>query len=242
MKRIFLLIVAGLLCMQGFAQEIDEDEYYGKFHHLGAGLSIGLDGIGIEAGTDLTKWCGLRAGVHIIPGFSYTKNATVYRDNGKEDDMDVTGSASRTTFDVMADFYPVKWFSITAGFGFGGSTVVSLEGYNNKVASKVKGHIDVDNYQIPVNENGKMEGSFKVNGFRPYLGIGFGSRAVPKHRLGFHFDMGVYFQGTPKVYSGNDEISPKSKDVDCDEKALSDYLDMFTVYPQIKFTLRGKIL
>lgn len=47
--------------------------------------------------------------------------------------------------------------------------------------------IEIGDYQIPVDENGNVNGGVKVKNFRPYLGLGFG-RLIPKNRLGIRFE------------------------------------------------------
>ena len=79
----------------------------------------------------------------------------------------------------------------------------------------------------------------KVSGFRPYLGLGFG-RLIPKNRLGFRFELGAQFQGKPKIYAdGVDLDKTLDEEVKNDISKIMDYL---TVYPVIKFSLRGRIL
>ncbi len=77
-----------------------------------------------------------------------------------------------------------------------------------------------------------------MSGTRPYLGLGFG-RLVPQKRVGFMFELGVQFHGTPKVYSteGNlEELNGYNAD---DE--LSKIVENLTVYPVLKLRLCGRI-
>lgn len=96
-------------------------------------------------------------------------------------------------------------------------------------------------------QNGNMNAYAKVNGFRPYLGIGFG-RAVPKNRIGCQFDMGVQFWGKPEVYIPTYKDG-KFQDEKIDgDRAGSDAGDVLktiskiSVYPVLNFRLVGRIL
>ena len=77
----------------------------------------------------------------------------------------------------------------------------------------------------------------------PYVGIGLG-RAVPKGRLGFQFDAGVQFWGTPKVYidgaNGKEQLT--EEDTNGDDGGAIKTLSKITVYPCISFRLVGRIL
>ena len=118
-------------------------------------------------------------------------------------------------------------FHATVGAYFGSSEIVTL--YNredgflqpvnayNKAYQYVEEHGDASiqsivnkygmivaemgDYKVAPNpkDNGNFNAYAKVNGFRPYLGVGFG-RAVPKNRIGCQFDLGVQFWGKPDVY------------------------------------------
>ena len=53
-------------------------------------------------------------------------------------------------------------------------------------------------YTIVSDAQGNIDAKVKVNGFKPYIGIGFG-RAVPRNRVGVQFDLGVQFWGKPEL-------------------------------------------
>jgi len=98
-------------------------------------------------------------------------------------------------------------------------------------------------------ENGNVEANIKVNGFRPYVGIGFG-RAVPKSRLGVQVDLGCQFWGKPKVYIptyNKDANTYQNEQIDA-ERAGDDagkilkIVSKFSVYPTLNIRLVGRIL
>ena len=117
---------------------------------------------------------------------------------------------------------------------------------------KIKGHSDelaeyisqagsagivIGDYTIPVDKNGDVSGGLKVAGFRPYVGLGFG-RAVPKNRIGFSFELGVQFHGTPKVYTDYGSLGDAWEDTD---DSFTKIIDHLTVYPVMKFRLCGRL-
>ena len=98
-------------------------------------------------------------------------------------------------------------------------------------------------------QNGDVKAYAKVNGFRPYLGVGFG-RAVPKGRIGCQFDLGVQFWGKPKIYvptynKQTGEYQDEKIDADnAGDKAgkVLKTISKFSVYPVLNFRLVGRIL
>jgi hypothetical protein len=99
----------------------------------------------------------------------------------------------------------------------------------------------------------------RVNGFRPYLGVGFG-RAIPsKHRVGVQFDLGVQFWGKPKVMghlmyfdSNEGDFVTRYEDVNTNRitNMKDDYQDIkdiiqdvkkIYVYPVLNIRINGRI-
>lgn len=248
------------------AKAQEEKEFYGIANRIGVGIGVGTEGIGLDLSTCLTKYCSVRFGLNFMPDFNMKSDVDVnYRNYASsayagslpnEGTLKVKGSLQRTTIDLKADVYPfadASSFFITGGFSFGGSKVVKLKGHSNDYAELVKKGaelgIDIGDYNVPIDENGDVEAGIKVNGFRPYLGLGFG-RLVPKNRVGFRVELGVQFHGKCRVYAdGYTEAEIKDildKEADnIDNEAVDDYTDLMdklTVYPVIKFSLRGRIL
>lgn len=115
--------------------------------------------------------------------------------------------------------------------------VLPEPGYPNGIS------IDMEGYKVG-HDQGRVELQAKVNAFRPYIGIGTG-RTVPRdHRLGFKFDFGVQFWGTPKLYDRyKDHIITKDEPgISGDFQDALKIADKVIVYPTIKFSLFGRIL
>ena len=99
-------------------------------------------------------------------------------------------------------------------------------------------------------DKGNVEANVKVNGFRPYLGVGFG-RAVPKNRLSCQFDLGVQFWGNPKVYAPTYDKTTKTYLSDTELKEenaggeagdVIKFITKVSVYPVLNLRLVGRIL
>lgn len=262
MKRfVFSLVVAVSLFCTATAQE-KESSFYGMFNRLGVGVGVGTEGIGIDVASTFNKYFAVRAGLNFMPAFKINTSVdvdygelpySVIGELGLNEEMDVKASLARTTVDLKFDCYPFgdkSSFFVTAGFSFGGSKVLKVTGHSDDYVkllhSSYAGYadqmgIDLTDYNIPFNENGDIEAGFKVNGFRPYFGLGFG-RLVPKNRVGFRFELGLQIHGKPKIYCDGLTEEELRKELDDADDDITKFIDKITVYPVLKFSLRGRIL
>ena len=230
-------------------------DFYGLFDHLSVGVNASTTGIGVDVATNVTKFVGLRLGLNMMPSFRFSQSMDLGMEAESGDntlemgEIDASASFSRTTVDLLADVYPFgNSIFVTGGFSFGGSKVVKVKGHSDDVAEWYAQHPDegefyvqADKYQIPVDRNGNMSGGLKVAGFRPYLGVGFGSRAVPKSRVGFRFELGLQFHGKPKVYTDSEDYEIHVSETDVDDDISKWISKGIKVYPVIKFRLCGRI-
>lgn len=156
---------------------------------------------------------------------------------------------------LLFDVYPFRRssFFITAGAYFGSSKVIKahnkedgllkdLANYNNDVDAGVisgdKVGVELGDYLLEPDDNGNLDAYIKTASFKPYLGLGFG-RAVPKtKRVGFMFELGCQFWGTPKVYCN--DIRIHEGDIDGDGGIMKT-ISNIKVYPVLNFRICGKI-
>lgn len=211
----------------------------GIFDHLGLGVGVGTTGIQIEASTPITRWVQMRAGVSIMPGIKFGVHDidVDYMVNGYDHTsyIDLDGSMKRVQGQVIFNVYPIPFasFYVAAGAYFGGSTLIGITGYSEDLEGIEGGQVTIGDYTLPVNDKGEVNGGIKVNGFRPYLGIGWG-RAVPGKLLNFGFELGVQIHGKPKLYTEFGEIGyPQEIEDDTFQKIM----DKVKVYPNLTFRL-----
>ena len=226
-----------------------QESKYGIANRVGVGVSAGTEGVGFDLSTCLTKYLSVRAGLDLMPDFSINTDANVSGDDGTNysGTVDIKGALKRTQLSFKLDCYPFpnsSSFFLTAGAVFGGDKVIKITGHSDEFAALVAmGNelgIEIGDYRIPIDKNGNVAGGVKVSGFRPYFGLGFG-RLIPKKRIGFRFELGAQIHGKPKVYADGigdlNELLGQDSDDD-----VSKLIDKRTVYPVLKFSLRGRIL
>lgn len=208
MKRFsFILLGTALLFSTTMlAQETDKN----IFNHLGVGLSVGTDGLpGIDLSTKVTDYVGVRLGYGFMPKFKFKQDVD-YTYHGSDYTTEGEFKLNNGTFKMLFDIYPAPKstsFHVTAGFYAGSSELISLKNTESPIpgidpVDYGSGGITLGNPEhnkfIGTDLDGNVKGRVKVNGFRPYLGIGFG-RSVPNTLCSVNFDLGVQFWGKPKM-------------------------------------------
>jgi hypothetical protein len=146
--------------------------------------SAGTNGFGLGAGTALNENFGARL------GFNTLKVSTTQKDANGNYGIDL----KLMTVSGLADYYP--WagkFRTTAGAVYNG----------NKAAITAQptgtGTYVFNNQTYQASDIGTFSGEMTFNSVAPYLGIGWGNPAAQDKQWGMTMDIGVLFQGSPKV-------------------------------------------
>ncbi len=244
------LIISGLAMFMSLTSVMAQEET-GIGNHLGWGVGFGTEGFNASIATDLTQYAELEFGVNWAPGFARTESGDAFyfkEDNKRHGvgDMDIKARVNRATLDFKGSVYPfaanenfASDLFVALGVSFAGKEIASLEGTLNATegADKQK-YVRAGKYLLPLDGN-KADASARVNSVRPYVGLGYG-RLVPKNNLGFRVELGCQFNGKIKLYKGDSEcelLSKRGIETDTD---MQDVMDLFSIYPVLKVSLRGK--
>lgn len=221
----------------------------GIANHVGVTLGVGTTGIGIEAATPITPFVQARLGIHIMPGINFHVDSDVTIDGGYngyrgsyDTEIQLDGSLKRIQGSLIFNVYPLgnrfPLFVAVGGY-FGGRDMVKITG-NCPDAKGLGNYVEVGDYRLPLDENGNARGALRVNSFRPYIGIGTG-RPCPSGRVNFMWELGVQFQGKPKVWDDISGSYVDTKFIEDSDDTFQKVMDHFTVYPVLKFTISGRI-
>ena len=123
MKKTLALCLVALSCAMNVSAQVEK---FGICDHLGAGLSVGTDGIGIEVATTLTDYVAVRAGVSIVPRFKYGFDVSTYGSSVvTKDEVRAEGKLKKTDFKLLFDIYPFRSssFRVTTGAYIGSSKI-----------------------------------------------------------------------------------------------------------------------
>lgn len=260
MKTAFFMLAMTVVSMSAKAQSFEGE--YGFFDHLGAGVSLGTDGIGIDVASPVTDWAALRAGISFMPGLKFTKSISI-NDPDLYENVDIEAKLNIFDFKVLADIYPIKTssFHITAGFFVGSENAINVTNSTPMIKDQQKYSkvgIVLGNYRVTTDQYGQINADVKVNSFKPYIGIGFG-RAIPKkNRVSVSCDLGVKFWGKPGllvkttkpkgITSFDETLSPHKFTYDelgpndnQDFKDVIEIIDKIAVYPVLNIRVSGRI-
>ena len=257
MKKLFIFtlltaVISVNVKAQGYFSE-------NMFNHIAVGVTAGTPGFGFDVATTVGNHFQLRAGYSAMPEIKVSTNLdTYFRDyysaeRNIEEKYDFEGKLDLGNFKLLVDYFPFTGssFHITAGAYIGGSKIVkfynkdagslmAITNYNNSVGDGQQIGLSLGDYLLKPNNEGNVDASIKVSGFKPYIGTGFG-RAVPKkNRVGVMIEFGCQFWGSPKVYAFDDKL--ESEDIGSDDGEAIKILSKITVYPVINLRICGKIL
>lgn len=257
LKKLFLAAMASVLVSTGMQAQVENFEI---FRHVGGNLNVGTEGIGFDVATPVTDYLEVSAGMSFMPGFKVDGDVNVKSIRITDvttipmESVNIEGKFARTTANFKVSCYPFgtqNALFVAAGFSFGGKKITKLKGHSEDVKNfmadpqypadvKNQVYAEIDKYDVRFNENGDLLGDVRVNGFRPYLGLGYG-RMVPKGRVGFRVELGCQFMGHMKVYQDDQELNIDDlRDKATDD--LSKLIDKWTVYPVFKLAVTGRFL
>lgn len=223
LKKLFLAAMASVLVSTGMQAQVENFEI---FRHVGGNLNVGTEGIGFDVATPVTDYLEVSAGMSFMPGFKVDGDVKVKPIRITDvttipmESVNIEGKFARTTANFKVSCYPFgtqNALFVAAGFSFGGKKIAKLKGHSEDVKNfmadpqypadvKNQVYAEIDKYDVRFNENGDLLGDVRVNGFRPYLGLGYG-RMVPKGRVGFRVELGCQFMGHMKVYQDDQELN-----------------------------------
>ncbi len=253
--KLFLVsLLMALISVNVNAQSEDKN----IFDHLAVGITAGTPGIGVDVAAPIGNYVQLRAGFATFPTIKINTDldinapANTYGYNIPSS-IKVEGKTGFTNGKILADVFPFKHssFHVTAGAYFGSSTIVKaynkedgvlmdVTNYNNNEGRANPIGVELGDYLLTPDENGNVNAEIKAWAFKPYVGLGIG-RAVPKKRIGFMFELGCQFWGSPSVWCNGTQLE-EDKVGDGSGGGIIKTLSKIIVYPVLNFRLCGRIL
>ena len=180
-------------------------------------------------------------------------------------DIPIEGKLNLVNGKLMFNAYPFpkSSFHVTVGAYFGSSDIIEVENTKpgqlspineanamireaNAKADQIPNYtiqkeigLELDDYLLQPDPEGNASASLKVNGFKPYVGLGVG-RAVPgRTRLNFKFDIGAMFWGSPDIVDHNGHSLMSG--LESEAGGGIRFIRKLKVYPVLNFRLSGRI-
>ncbi|MDB9538457.1 hypothetical protein NWP22_09875 [Anabaenopsis tanganyikae CS-531] len=188
---------------------------------------IGTLGLGGSVTRSITPNFNARVGINT---FSVGADIT-------ETDVTYEADLSLSNISTLVDYHPAKnsGFRLTGGLVFQDN---KLKGTGRPTAGTNTITVGEDTYNVDVLRSVDAELSF-ANSVAPYLGIGWGNAVQRGKGLGFSFNLGVMFTGSPKV-----DVTPEfgtdatpdirnqiNTSIEKEKNNLENDLDWLNIYP-----------
>ena len=179
----------------------------------GVGVRAGTTGVGADYGFDIAPTLGGRVGLSAMNFNTHVDTSDVRYD----------AKAKVLTGSLLLDWSPLGPFRISGGF-MPNRNKIDLTGQPSGGGSFPAGS--------------ELTGQVKPErSFAPYLGVGYGN--VWTKGINFYFDLGVMFQGSPKVSLGVEcgpsttpaQCTQARNEVEAERQRVEDKIDKYKYFP-----------
>ena len=176
-------------------------------------------GLGVEAGYRINDYVGVRGSGNF---FRLNRSIDV-------DGIDYSGKATLKSFGATADVFPF-------GGGFHVSGGLRLNYNDIDLAAAPGGPITIGGTTYTPAQAGSLNGKVDFKRVAPYLGIGWmGSLLSPN--LHFGADLGVMFQGSPRVSLQSNSRFVSPADLERERADIADELRPYRFYPVVSVSV-----
>ena len=191
---------------------------------MGVGLRLGTTGLGADVGFRLTDSLTARIGY---------SGGSLNRDF-EEDDITYDAEVKLSNFSALVDWKFWRQMRLTAG-------IVHAKNKGDLVGTPTGGTFTINGVDYAAAEVGTLSGTVRMGkSATPYLGIGYGD--ITRKGLSFFMDLGVMFQGSPRIdLAANCGTTARcaqlQADVEREEAELREDLEDLKYYPVLSLGL-----
>ncbi len=221
MKNILILISA-LLLTSLYAKAdviIDPIEYniQEETEPVNVALKIGTLGIGLDVSRFIDENLATR----------FNLNTASYSDTTTDSDTEYDIDIDLLTVGILLDYYPFETeFRLSVGAYYNATKFAGIAKSNS-------GSVNIDGTDYLLSDLGALKSKVTFNKISPYIGIGTGNDAR-KEGIGFTFDLGVMYHGTPEVDLTVSNAGVVSQaQINAEIKSIEDDMSSFKFYPVI---------
>jgi hypothetical protein len=183
---------------------------------------IGTTGAGADLTIGVARSLNVRLGAQ---GWSRSETRT-------EQEIEYDADFKLVSGEVLLDVH-------AGGRGFRVSAGAVMNGNEVDAVSSDDAVYTINGVDYPAALVGRLRGKVETNDVAPYLGIGWGNAVAPGSRWRFAFDLGAFYQGSPKVSLRAEPVNPAllpprfEQDLEAERQKIEDDLDSYTVYPVV---------
>ena len=191
---------------------------------LAIGAGAGSLGVSLQAKMPLSEKLGLRATLSKL-------SQSVDNDFG---DISYSADVDLNTFGLLADWHPLRGnFRLTGGFMINNNEINGTgtpdAGQSFRIGDTDYGNLDIG-----------ARAGVSFNTLAPYLGFGYDSVKPARRGLSFIADVGLMFQGTPKLdfaVIGDDAAQVDPNDINREIADIQSDLSDFKLWPVVSLGL-----
>lgn len=196
-----------------------EDEEESPQDGLSIGLKAGSLGIGYEAAKPLNRFFDLRIGT------------TQGRANGSLNVQHIHYAAGFESDTVMAaiDIHPTKGGFYLSGGGMLNNNKITLSNKPNKLNS-----VKIGNTLVT---KGRIDAEVTFTDITPYAGFGYRSPIAKEKGLTFTSEVGLLYQGQPKVNLSVTSLDENDPNIHQEEQSMENDLSFLQYWPVISLGL-----
>lgn len=148
--------------------------------------------------------------------------------------IDVDANFKSVNYDVLLDYTPFKKSSFKL---VSGVSHISTRGDAVLVPA---GEVKYGDIVIPKDKVGEINSSADWVGLTSYAGIGFG-RSVPKHKLGFGFEVGGYFLNKPQFTFDATKMLTPNAEKEKESREIQNWVNNIKILPSVMFHINYKL-
>lgn len=179
-------------------------------------------GLGVEAGYRATDYFGVRTNANF---FGLSRGTTI-------DSLRYDADLRLQSFGILADLHPFAGsFRLTGG--------LRINNNRGDLSATPAGNVTIGNTSYSPADIGRLDGRVEFNTVAPYAGLGWGTTLFsPNLYLGA--DIGVMFQGSPKVFlasSGGLATQQFQSDLERERQSIQDKAKDYRFYPVISISI-----
>ena len=193
--------------------------------------------VGVDVhGSTLGLGAGITAGLTEQVNVRGTFNTFTYDYDDEVSDIDYDIDLELGSVGLVLDWHPGGGrFRVSAG-------AFANDNEANGTGQPSGPFVEIGDGIFPASEVGTLEADLTFDDFAPYVGIGWGNAVRRERRLGVSIDVGLLFQGDPRVDFRSVGANPLLQDeidaqIAAEEADIEDEVNEYDLYPLVSVGL-----
>jgi len=212
MKKTMLAVVSAFFAVLAAFGTANASEYT-----AGIGVKSSTLGLGVELTGNVADSFNVRLQGN---GFNYNYNSN-------QTDLTMSAKLKLMSVGAIADYYPFGGkFRLSAGLYYNNNKI-------DMVATPLAGTFTIGGTTYTAAQAGTVTSNVTFNKVAPYVGFGWGDAISEGSPFGMSFEVGVLYQGTPKVKFNATGAAVTSADIAAEQADIQNKVSNYKFYPVV---------